>query len=92
MILKEEEGDFFFFQSAFHRHLFNLYGKEAILLDSTNKIANAAISFFFIVVPTNETFQVAGFFLTTSETKKAIKEGLKQFKMRSAWSISSWRR
>ena len=83
--LKDNDDPFLFcYQNQFHKHLLKRYGNEAILLDSTHKVTKYQLSLFFIVVPTNSSFQVAGFFLTTSETQSAITEALQVFK---EWNV-----
>lgn len=59
------------------------YGNEICLLDATYKTTKYGLPLFFVVVPTNTSYQVIGTFMVSKETSSAIAEALTQL---SAWN------
>ncbi|XP_033096346.1 uncharacterized protein LOC117100667 [Anneissia japonica] len=81
----------FCFQNNFQRSIMKKYGNEISLLDATYKTSKYALPLFFICVPTNNVYQVVGFFVVHYETEESIKEALSVFQnWNPEWRPKCW--
>mgnify|MGYP000498274191 CR=1 FL=1 len=68
-----------------------IYGNEICLLDATYKTSKYALPLFFVVVPTNLSYQVVGTFIISKETSTAIGEAFAQLLCwNPGWKPSFW--
>lgn len=68
-----------------------MYGQEICLLDATYKTSRYSLPLFFVVVPTNTSYQVIASFLISKETTASISEALGVLlKWNPSWSPKFW--
>ena len=63
-------------QTRDQKRLMEMYGQEICLLDATYKTSRYSLPLFFVVVPTNTSYQVIASFLISKETTALISEAL----------------
>ena len=73
---EQTEELLFAHQTAWQKHLMNLYGNEISLLDATYKTMRYELPLFFLVVKTNVNYMVVGSFIIQRETTASIQEAL----------------
>ena len=68
-----------------------MYGNEMCCLDATYKTSRYALPLFFVVVPTNSSYQVVATFLVASDKSDAIQEAVGIVKgWNPSWNPGSW--
>lgn len=78
-------------QTKNQKRLMEKYGNELYLLDAAHKTSKYAIPLFFVVVPTNTSYQVVGSVLISRESSEAIGEALAELSRRNpAWKPAFW--
>lgn len=67
------------------------YGQEICLLDATYKTSRYSLPLFFVVVPTNTSYQIVATFLVSKETAASISEALTILtKWNRGWLPNFW--
>ena len=78
-------------QTKSQSELMRRYGDEICLLDATYKTTKYSLPMFFVVVPTNTTYQVIATFMVSKETSDAIEEALAILsEWNPQWKPSFW--
>ena len=78
-------------QTRDQKRLMEMYGQEICLLDATYKTSRYSLPLFFVVVPTNTSYQVIASFLISKETTASISEALGVLlKWNPSWSPKFW--
>lgn len=78
-------------QTAAQKQLIARYGDEICLLDATYKMSRYSMPLFFLVVPTNTSYQVIASFIISKETSDAIGEALEIIsKWNPKWKPANW--
>lgn len=91
--LSDASSDDFLYvhQSQDQKRLMQIYGNEICLLDATYQTSKYALPLFFVVVPTNISYQVVGTFMLSKETSGAIGEALTELSnWNPEWKPSFW--
>lgn len=70
----------FVYQNWEMKRLYRLYGGNTLFLDAIHRTSEYAWPFYTLVVNTNSSYQIVGFFVTQHESKVTISEGLRVIK------------